>query len=140
MFETRLSVYSFALLLSVSFFSPLCFAGSNGFILIEANGGLNQQRSTVCAQISSFHRFSVEYALLRMFFLGYEATILMGNFPLNCQSSACGMYHHQICVCFQICNAVAVAKLLNATLIIPHFHLNSVWKDPRCGSISPYVL
>lgn len=31
----------------------------------------------------------------------------------------------------QICNAVAVAKLLNATLIIPHFHLNSVWKDPR---------
>jgi len=32
----------------------------------------------------------------------------------------------------QICNAVAVAKLLNATLIIPHFHLNSVWKDPRC--------
>ena len=33
----------------------------------------------------------------------------------------------------QICNAVAVAKLLNATLIIPHFHLNSVWKDPRCA-------
>ncbi|KAG0623720.1 hypothetical protein M758_3G196200 [Ceratodon purpureus] len=48
---------------------------SNGYIMVEANGGLNQQRSTIC-------------------------------------------------------NAVAVAKLLNATLIIPHFHLNSVWKDP----------
>lgn len=54
---------------------------SNGYILVEANGGLNQQRSTIC-------------------------------------------------------NAVAVAKLLNATLIIPHFHLNSVWKDPsRFGDI-----
>jgi hypothetical protein len=30
----------------------------------------------------------------------------------------------------QICNAVAVAKLMNATLIIPLFHFNSVWKDP----------
>ncbi|KAG6553081.1 hypothetical protein Mapa_005418 [Marchantia paleacea] len=47
---------------------------SNGYILIEANGGLNQQRSSIC-------------------------------------------------------NAVAVAHLLNATLVIPHFHLNSVWQD-----------
>lgn len=48
---------------------------SNGFIIIEANGGLNQQRSSIC-------------------------------------------------------NAVAVAGLLNATLVIPRFHLNSVWQDP----------
>lgn len=48
---------------------------SNGFIVIEANGGLNQQRSSIC-------------------------------------------------------NAVAVAGLLNATLVIPRFHLNSVWQDP----------
>ncbi|KAI5077211.1 hypothetical protein GOP47_0007035 [Adiantum capillus-veneris] len=47
---------------------------SNGFIIIEANGGLNQQRSSIC-------------------------------------------------------NAVAVAGLLNATLVIPTFHLNSVWQD-----------
>lgn len=34
--------------LFIYLFIPECFAGSNGFILIEANGGLNQQRSTVC--------------------------------------------------------------------------------------------
>ncbi|TKY49950.1 GDP-fucose protein O-fucosyltransferase [Spatholobus suberectus] len=47
---------------------------SNGFLIIEANGGLNQQR-------------------------------------------------------LSICDAVAVAGLLNATLLIPTFHLNSVWRD-----------
>lgn len=47
---------------------------SSGFIVIEANGGLNQQRSSIC-------------------------------------------------------NAVAIAGLLNATLVVPSFHLNSVWKD-----------
>ncbi|XP_044511984.1 O-fucosyltransferase 9 [Mangifera indica] len=47
---------------------------SNGFLIIEANGGLNQQR-------------------------------------------------------LSICDAVAVAGLLNATLVIPIFHFNSVWRD-----------
>ncbi|CAL1409947.1 unnamed protein product [Linum trigynum] len=49
-------------------------AKSNGFLIIEANGGLNQQR-------------------------------------------------------LSICDAVAVAGFLNATLVIPIFHLNSVWRD-----------
>ncbi|KAL0799593.1 hypothetical protein Bca101_054768 [Brassica carinata] len=48
---------------------------SNGFIFIEANGGLNQQRTSIC-------------------------------------------------------NAVAVAGYLNATLVIPNFHYHSIWKDP----------
>ncbi|KAK4493186.1 hypothetical protein RD792_017949 [Penstemon davidsonii] len=30
-----------------------------------------------------------------------------------------------------ICNAVALAGLLNATLVIPRFDLHNVWKDPR---------
>uniref|UniRef100_A0A0D9WHB6 O-fucosyltransferase family protein n=1 Tax=Leersia perrieri TaxID=77586 RepID=A0A0D9WHB6_9ORYZ len=48
---------------------------SNGYIYIEANGGLNQQRTSIC-------------------------------------------------------NAVAVAGFLNATLIIPNFHFHSIWRDP----------
>ncbi|KAL6658313.1 hypothetical protein ACP70R_003899 [Stipagrostis hirtigluma subsp. patula] len=47
---------------------------SNGFLIVEANGGLNQQR-------------------------------------------------------ISICDAVAVARILNATLVTPIFHLNSVWRD-----------
>ncbi|XP_057777425.1 protein ESMERALDA 1-like [Salvia miltiorrhiza] len=48
---------------------------SNGFIFVEANGGLNQQRTSIC-------------------------------------------------------NAVAVAGYLNATLVIPNFHYHSIWRDP----------
>ncbi|BFG17216.1 hypothetical protein CerSpe_034900 [Prunus speciosa] len=50
-------------------------AESNGYIYIEANGGLNQQRTSIC-------------------------------------------------------NAVAVAGYLNATLVIPNFHYHSIWRDP----------
>ncbi|KAG6765939.1 hypothetical protein POTOM_030001 [Populus tomentosa] len=49
---------------------------SNGYIYVEANGGLNQQRTSIC-------------------------------------------------------NAVAVAGYLNATLLIPNFHYHSIWRDPR---------
>ncbi|KAH9621012.1 hypothetical protein KSS87_022337 [Heliosperma pusillum] len=48
---------------------------SNGYIYVEANGGLNQQRASIC-------------------------------------------------------NAVAVAGYLNATLVIPNFHYHSIWRDP----------
>ncbi|XVF64627.1 hypothetical protein PTKIN_Ptkin09bG0183300 [Pterospermum kingtungense] len=49
--------------------------GSSSYLIVDANGGLNQQRSAIC-------------------------------------------------------NAVAVAGLLNAILVIPQFELNSVWRDP----------
>ncbi|KAK7844991.1 o-fucosyltransferase 8 [Quercus suber] len=51
------------------------FDKNNGYILISANGGLNQQRVAIC-------------------------------------------------------NAVAVASLLNATLVLPRFLYSNVWKDP----------
>lgn len=35
------------------------------------------------------------------------------------------------CCYVQVCNAVAVASLLNATLVIPRFLYSNVWKDPR---------
>lgn len=40
-----------------------------------------------------------------------------------------GLFQLHICVC----NAVAVAWLLNASLVIPYFQESVVWKDPRCG-------
>lgn len=48
---------------------------NNGYLIVEANGGLNQQRSSIC-------------------------------------------------------NAVAVAGLLNLTLVIPHLEYHNVWQDP----------
>ncbi|CAB4306671.1 unnamed protein product [Prunus armeniaca] len=50
----------------------------NGYIVVSANGGLNQQRVAIC-------------------------------------------------------NAVAVASLLNATLVLPRFLYSNVWNDPRCS-------
>ncbi|CAL9202627.1 unnamed protein product [Musa hybrid cultivar] len=47
-----------------------------GYLIVDANGGLNQQRSSIC-------------------------------------------------------NAVALAGLLNAVLVIPNFHLHNIWMDPR---------
>ncbi|KAL2653477.1 hypothetical protein R1flu_021605 [Riccia fluitans] len=29
-----------------------------------------------------------------------------------------------------VCDAVAIAKMLNATLVVPHFDMNPVWRDP----------
>ncbi|KAL8159240.1 hypothetical protein V2J09_000777 [Rumex salicifolius] len=49
--------------------------GQGGYLIVEANGGLNQQRSSIC-------------------------------------------------------NAVAIAGLLNATLVIPRFEYHKVWRDP----------
>ncbi|RWR83494.1 O-fucosyltransferase family protein isoform 1 [Cinnamomum micranthum f. kanehirae] len=65
----------------------LCYDGGSsspsGYLIIEANGGLNQQRSSIC-------------------------------------------------------NAVAVAGLLNAILVIPRFHFHSVWMDPRQKTTKNY--
>ncbi|KAG0485190.1 hypothetical protein HPP92_009269 [Vanilla planifolia] len=70
---------------------------SNGFLIIEANGGLNQQRLS-----SSWSKLTPKVPMMR------RGSLLALS---------------------KICDAVAVAGLLNATLVIPFFHLNSVWRD-----------
>ncbi|KAG6526692.1 hypothetical protein ZIOFF_016693 [Zingiber officinale] len=64
---------------------PLGLPDSNGYIYVEANGGLNQQRTSIC-------------------------------------------------------NAVAVAGYLNATLIIPNFHYHSIWRDPSVQAGQIFVI
>ncbi|KAE8724557.1 Phytanoyl-CoA dioxygenase (PhyH) family protein isoform 1 [Hibiscus syriacus] len=41
-----------------------------------------------------------------------------------------GSYFARISVLDWICNGVAVAGYLNATLLIPNFHFHSIWRDP----------
>lgn len=43
----------------------------------------------------------------------------------------CGLFLLLNSAFSQICNAVALAGLLNAILVIPRFEFNSVWRDPR---------
>lgn len=113
---------------NVGFYVGVCNGSglplSNGYILVEANGGLNQQRSTV-------------YILFILSCMLKHVRQWVWKHKLICSEShlswwlLCTISHIIRIMLMQICNAVAVAKLMNATLIIPLFHFNSVWKDPR---------
>lgn len=65
----------------------------------------------------------------------------------NClfqENVICGLGSFTYFHCFfpweQICDAVAVAKILNATLVIPYFEVNLVWQDSRCLSINSFAI
>lgn len=88
---------------------------SNGYLYIEANGGLNQQRTSVCTSVPKI------------------IVIEMLKFCFYDDDSLRSLMLH---LCVQICNAVAVAGFLNATLVIPHFHFHSIWRDPRLAAVS----
>ncbi|KAL2930934.1 O-fucosyltransferase 8 [Bienertia sinuspersici] len=90
---------------------------SNGFILVSANGGLNQQRVAVSSELNLFSR---TIQVHRPFGTTHQ--------PQKCDYEP---YYTALKV-KMVCNAVAVASLLNATLVIPRFLYSSVWKDPSC--------
>ncbi|XVE85419.1 hypothetical protein DITRI_Ditri17bG0089800 [Diplodiscus trichospermus] len=50
---------------------------------------------------------------------------LFGKIPIKVESGSL-VYTSPL----KICNAVAVAGYLNATLLIPNFHYHSIWRDP----------
>lgn len=91
-------------------FNTVGLPESNGYIYVEANGGLNQQRTSV-----------IFVSDLILTHLQYVSNIIL--IPLVfCSCLCCNM---------QVCNAVAVAGYLNATLLIPNFRFHSIWRDPR---------
>lgn len=84
----------------------LSFAGnyiSNGFLKVSCNGGLNQMRAAVGVHIFLFSWFG-----LLIFIFSYIASLAL-----------------------QICDMVAVARLLNLTLVVPELDKTSFWADPR---------
>lgn len=106
--------------------------GNNGYIMVSANGGINQQRVAV-SHIT--FRFSAS-------FWCSSSCIVCRSWILQLFLLFCAIYNIKnelMLSCEQVCNAVAVARLLNATLVLPHFLFSSVWKDTRWKLTSYYV-
>lgn len=80
-------------------------SSTNGYILVHANGGLNQMRTGVSK--NSF----VSTTLVVMLLL-----IMLGGL-------------------LQICDMVAIAKVMNATLVLPSLDHESFWTDTRYCSL-----
>lgn len=80
-----------------------------GYLMIHANGGLNQMRMGVCT--NSLHVFFFMQHLIE-FWVKFEIS-------------------HNFLLYTQISDMVAIAKLMNATLVIPTLDHDSFWTDPR---------
>lgn len=93
---------------------------SNGYLLIATSGGLNQQRTGVSGFLPCFTLCMPLYArywLLYFHFLIYCSMLLILGF--------------RFIWFLQITDAVVVARILNATLVVPSLDHNSYWKDER---------
>ena len=108
--------------------------------MINANGGLSQQRVAVHLLLWSFP-FFIWFYHKRMHFNISSPNSLIILFPVKqfvALTKGCTDKVYEIGL--QICNAVAVARMLNATLVLPKFLFNSVWIDSRCYSWSYFYL
>lgn len=85
----------------VEFIFPDFLDGKNGYIMVTANGGINQQR------------VAVSFLLLVQQFI-FKISLVTNHL-----------------ISSQVCNIVVVARLLNAALVIPKFMLSDVWTDAR---------
>lgn len=79
---------------------------SNGFLKVSCNGGLNQMRAAVSCSCFTLYIVVFIYVYVRRVF-----TLENGW--------------------FQICDMVAVARLLNLTLVVPELDKQSFWADTR---------
>lgn len=100
---------------------------SRGYIQVFLDGGLNQQKMGVINQESA----------LRMYLLERMGEKFIIRDVIYCNNYVANFLLMKRCLsnfifCFlKICDAVTVAKILNATLVIPHLEVNPVWQDSR---------
>lgn len=96
-------------------------SATNGYLLVHANGGLNQMRTGVSLPCITIIFGSI---------LSYVARTLQFNYVsaayVSLDKLSWDLFH-------QICDMVAVAKIMNATLVLPYLDHSSFWTDPRFG-------
>lgn len=76
----------------------------------------------------NFHLFSLKTRALR---LPDIYGVFFGNLTYLLCAGIYSLFFLLNHVFSQICNAVALAGLLNAILVIPNFEFHNVWRDPR---------
>lgn len=88
---------------------------SRGYLLVHTNGGLNQMRTGVC--FLSLNYSHMEY--------------LSFFFTFRCSLIVVLLEAENLMLLLQICDMVAIARIINATLVIPELDKKSFWQDNR---------
>lgn len=103
------------------FFFMLNIEGTNGYLMVTANGGMNQQRVAV----SNVWGPNSYYDYLLFFAISWICIACRITICLLCLVLKILLWLKQVC------NAVVIARLLNSTLVVPRFMYSSVWRDVR---------
>eukprot|EP00850_Spirogloea_muscicola_P015357 SM000117S25477 [mRNA] locus=s117:32026:35295:- [translate_table: standard] len=103
---------------------PAATAATNGYLLVNANGGLNQMRAGCMLVASSLREPSNETS-------EGQVTLQLNSQQPTCDAQAlmhlCSMAPDLECA--QICDMVAIARIMNVTLILPQLDSTSYWAD-----------